>query len=934
MAADAALYRQIVESSLDGLWVVDAHGRTVYANPRVSELLGRTDAEIAAIGLCDVLDEQERRDYTAYVDGLVHGHPDRRAVERTFRRPDGTPVPLLVNEQVLREGDRVVGYLHRLSDDSRRRALVDALSRSQSQLAEAQAIARIGSWEIHTDPPEVTWSDEMYALLDLDPDETVAGPHTFFETLVEEDRERVVGEWERLALEPGERVVDARVRLGDGTTRWVRTVGRVLERTPEGTPVRFGGTVQDINELKEAELKLIDAADLNMIMQFIASAANETNTLDEALMRTRELLLAHPEWERGVAFDVTAGGLSFRSVGPIDDLRPTELERAVADRVLATEEVVFEEDAVPERPLVGFAVRLGGQPILVIVITNVSPFVRHAMLRSMVGQVAAQLGQVADRELAANELAAARDLAMAASRAKSEFLATMSHEIRTPLNGVIGLNDLLLRTDLDPQQRQLAEAMQGAGRSLLVLISDILDFSKIEAGGLELEAVAFQPAVVIQGTLELFAPMAHAKGIALDVEIADDVPDRLEGDPSRFGQVLSNLVANAVKFTHEGGVQVRLTATSDGPVCTLRVTVRDTGIGMDPEQQGRIFQPFRQADASTTRNFGGTGLGLAIAHRLADALGGEIGVNSTLGEGSTFWFTGRFRVASAPVRPAPRALASGSEARPGGHVLVVEDNEVNQLVAVGMLEVLGYTCEVAVDGAAAAARATGGRFDAVLMDLQMPRLDGYAATRLIRQAEPPGVHVPIIALTASATAGEQERCMAAGMTGFLSKPVGVDALERVLAEQLGRPRPAPARPALVKDVPEAPTGSPGSPILDTGRLDELAEMGAAALPLIQRAIDNFVDGADDHLDALRQALAAADPATVRSAAHRLKGSAANLGAVRVAELALELEERGDRSDLEGADVLVDAIAAALQAVVEELTGYQLDAGEQDQPVSA
>jgi CheY-like chemotaxis protein len=273
-------------------------------------------------------------------------------------------------------------------------------------------------------------------------------------------------------------------------------------------------------------------------------------------------------------------------------------------------------------------------------------------------------------------------------------------------------------------------------------------------------------------------------------------------------------------------------------------------------------------------------------------------------------------------------------AGPGGHVLVVEDNEVNQLVAVGMLEVLGYTCEVAVDGAAAAARAASGRFDAVLMDLQMPRLDGYAATRLIRQAEAPGVRVPIIALTASATAGEQERCLAAGMTGFLSKPVGVEALEEVLSEQLGRSPGIRVRPALVKAAPSHDPGPEVPRVLDTGRLDELADMGAAALPLIQRAIDNFVDGADDHLDALRQALAAEDPMAVRSAAHRLKGSAANLGAVRVAELALELEERADEAHLDGADVLVDSIAAALQVVVLELADYRLDSGEQGQPVSA
>jgi PAS domain S-box-containing protein len=936
MTAHAALYRQIVESSLDGLWLVDARGRTLYANERVAELLGRTSAEIAALTMHDVLDEAGRPEFARHFAELVGGGLDRRGVERTFVKPDGTPVHLLVNEQLLKdEADRVVGYLHRLSDDVRRRALVDELSLSKSQLAAAQAIARIGSWELRVDTPdEGTCSDQLYVVLDVDPEAYVPGIGAFLNQLVEEDRGKVLESYARCVSEAGEHAVDVRARLRDGSVRWLRTVGQVLEWAPDGSAVRLGGTVQDVNDLKEAELHLLDALDINTVMQFIASAANETNTLDQALARIRELLLAHPEWERGVAFDVTAGGLSFRPIGPVDDVRPTDLEREVAERVLATEDVVFEEDATPDQPLIGFAIRLAGQPVLVVVITNASPLVRHDMLRSMVGQVADQLGQVAGRELAANELSAARDLAMDASRAKSEFLATMSHEIRTPLNGVIGLNDLLLRTDLDPQQRQLAEAMQGAGRSLLVLISDILDFSKIEAGGLELEAVAFHPAVVVRGTLELFAPMAHAKGIDLDVEITDDVPDRLEGDPSRFGQVLSNLVANAVKFTHEGGVRVRLTASSDGPDCTLRVEVRDTGIGMDSEQLGRIFQPFRQADASTTRNFGGTGLGLAIAHRLADALGGEIGVDSTAGHGSAFWFTGQFRVASAPAKPAPGALAARGETGPGGHVLVVEDNEVNQLVAVGMLEVLGYTCEVAVDGAAAAARAASGRFDAVLMDLQMPRLDGYAATRLIRQAEAPGVHVPIIALTASATAGEQERCLAAGMTGFLSKPVGVEALEEVLSEQLGRSEGVRVRPALVKAVPRGDSGPEFSRILDTGRLDELAEMGAAALPLIQRAIDNFVDGADDHLDALRKALAHEDAMAVRSAAHRLKGSAANLGAVRVAELALELEERADVAHLEGADGLVDSIAAALQVVVPKLADYRLASGEQGQQVSA
>jgi PAS domain S-box-containing protein len=1211
VTATDEVHRQIVESSLDGLWVVDARGRTVYANAQVGVLLGRTADEVAALGIVDVVTEDDRPGFEAHFAELVEDRVERRTVERTFRRPDGAAVLLLVKEQVL-PGDAQSGprYLYRLTDDSRRRALVDELSRSRTQLAAAQAIASIGSWELQVEPPEVTWSEEMYALLDVDPDAAPPGNETFVARLVEEDRPRFLEQWERFGagtddeachdgrvrlndgtirwiravarvlerapdgtpvrfagtvqdvdvlkrserqlveavelnvlmhamataangadtldaalaalrrllladphwrrgvafgvlegqltwrqleptdglrptmteraiaeralaspagfvldadVEPGwlvagfpvvvddrpvvvvvvtasarlphraaletlvthvagqlgqvaarealvaeltnsrtqlaeaqaiarvgsweirldalgdgwcsdelyavldvdadtwtpgldaflgrlveedrtavleaygealtdheEHAVDARAVMKDGSLRWVRTVGGVLEYAPDGSPVRLGGTVQDIHELKTNELQLRDAVELNTLMQFLATAANETSSLGEAFERTRELLLAHPDWERGVAFDVTPDGLRFRPVVTGDPLAPSVLETDVAGRVLAARDTVFEEHAVPQQPLVGFPVMRDGEPLVIVVITARSPFERHAMLRSLVRQVASQLGQVAVRELAASELAAARDLAMAASQAKSDFLATMSHEIRTPLNGVIGLNDLLLRTDLDPQQRQLAEAMQGAGRALLVLISDILDFSKIEAGGLELEDVAFQPAVVVRGALELFAPMAEVKGIDLEVEIDPSVPERLEGDPSRFGQVLTNLVANAVKFTHRGGVHVRVSADTIERDTTVRVVVCDTGIGMDAEQLGRIFQPFRQADASTTRTFGGTGLGLAIAQRLAAALGGTIGVDSVLGEGSTFWFTGSFRVPSTCPRPTAEDQEVAAEERRGGHVLVVEDNEVNQLVAVGMLEVLGYTSEVAADGAAAAARAADGGFDAVLMDLQMPRLDGYAATRLIRQAEPPGVRMPIIALTASATAGEQQRCLQAGMTGFLSKPVGIEAMGRVLREQLGvGPTPDPAGPPSGTDAPTLATVTEPTrpaveaPTLDVGRLEELAEMGEAAFPLIQRAIDNFVGGIGETLAGLRTELAAGHAPGLRAGAHRLKGSAANLGAMRVAALARGLEELGESGRLDGAGDLVEALATALAETALELGDLEL-----------
>jgi CheY-like chemotaxis protein len=383
---------------------------------------------------------------------------------------------------------------------------------------------------------------------------------------------------------------------------------------------------------------------------------------------------------------------------------------------------------------------------------------------------------------------------------------------------------------------------------------------------------------------------------------------------------------------------VRVTAPTTSRLSTPRLDERDTGIGMSPEQLGRVFQPFRQADASTTRTFGGTGLGLAIAHRLATALGGEIGVESTPGEGSAFWVTGQFRIPEAPARVVPRASAAGDQAGNGGHVLVVEDNEVNQLVAVGMLEVLGYTSEVAADGAAAAARAAGGRFDAVLMDLQMPRLDGFAATRLIRQAEPPGVRIPIVALTASATPGEQERCLEAGMTGFLSKPVSAEALGRVLSEQLTGQAvavvPPVVGPRLGRVLAHTSTSRSASPVLDPSRLEELAEMGAASFPLIQRAIDHFVDDAADSARALLDQLGAGDATALRSSAHRLKGSAANLGAARVAELALEVELLAEDGRLAEAAPVVDQLHAALDEATGALRDYRLDAGSVDESCTA
>ena len=911
-------FRTMADGTPSILWVTGVTGEIEFVNRACREFFGVTLEEVHGRRWQMAPHPGDQAAYVAAFERSVREHLPFEAEARGLRADGEWRLMGSRAQPRFSSAGEFMGHIGLSADITERRRTEQALAESEERFRIMADSCPIGIWVTGVDGG-TRFINRTYrnfcgmATAQVQPDQWKSLIHPDDAPSFDEEFARSLKEYLPFASE-------IRCRRTDGEWRWVE-IFAAPRFSPAGEFLGLVGVSKDVTDRKQAEQALKTSEE-----KFRQLAENIREVFWMMNAAGTETLYVGPAYEQ--IWGRSCASLYANPMDWLDAIHPEDREHAhtVFLKQLRGESIDSEYRILTP----------GGQEKWI--------RDRACPIRDQKGDVIRVAGvaeEITEQKRYESELIRAREDADAANRAKSRFLANMSHEIRTPMNGVVGMNQLLLQTDLTSEQRHYVEVAQDSGRTLLALIDDILDLSKIETGKIVLENAPFNLTHIVEDIARLLSLQAHKKGLRLNVRVSSRIPHLLRGDAHRLRQVLTNLAANAIKFTECGAVAIHAVLES---ACERSVTVRfsvaDTGIGISEQQLPALFSPFVQADASTTRRYGGTGLGLAISKQLVEMMGGQMGVESRPGEGSTFWFTPAFEYAEPCERdprpgrieetghgvpgpedvdlheanrgPNPLSSAQGSsgQVRPqhDERILVAEDNFTNREVILAQIRKLGYTGHAVTNGAEAVDAVQQGGYHLVLMDCSMPVMDGFEATHRIRQL--PHRKIPIIALTASAMAADRERCLAGGMDDYLSKPVEIVRLEETLARWLATssrvakssrtpkssPESSPApesksaphsgSPSTIHPSTQPPPHPPELAVFDAEslqrRLMDDRELAAAVLKA-------FLADAPLQLDQLRARLAEQDAPGARLCAHTLKGAAANVGgeALRQAASAIE-----------------------------------------------
>ncbi len=943
------------------IWDLDLLTNEVYVDDGMARLLGTTLGPRAGDALLAATHPDDR---AAVVEAIRRAQADVRHSgslsmrHRIVRQVDSAVRHVQTHQRLFRDGSgravRILGVAWDVSDEVRHaeqlRLQAEYERELLTRLSVAAKAAHISAWEFDLKTQQFLWDQHRPAALGLD-DVPIEQLRVHIDQLVQEQDRNVREHALQQALADGAEEFEFRFRIArpEREISHLRSFVRII-RDETGVAQRLVGATSDITaDVHTNELLRHQAEQERVLTERLSMATHAAGINSwEVDIKERMVML----WSRQQPRPVAGEHMEFAPGRyPLDEL----------DEVLHPQDAGIFDRSVAQA-------RAAGSDVVSYQMRRVRPgggydhIQNHArLILDAAGNVLRAVGiswDITQEIEAAQSLLEATEVARAASRAKSELLANVSHEIRTPMNGIVGMSRLLLDTQLDSTQRDYAETIGCSADSLLRIVNDLLDLSKIEAGRMQIESVPLDMRAVLEEVIAPLRQQAGAKALPLQADLDDALSlAAVHGDPQRIRQCLTNLIGNAIKFTTHGEVlvQVRALHQAEGYLLT-RFEVRDTGIGIAAADLPHLFEPFTQVDSSSTRSFGGTGLGLSIVKRFVEHMGGRVGVRSIAGQGSTFWFDlplSQTAYTTVGARTEQDAATSGSQSTSGsqavarestgqqvsvcarplsmeyaGTVLLVEDNVVNQKVAQQFLRRLGCDVVIAVNGAEAVEQYRPNAFKLLLMDLQMPVMDGFTATTLIRKQQGAGDHTPIVALTANAMAGEYERCMACGMAGFLTKPLNVDRLRAVLddfgmrrmpemliaQEEYGHSQSTqPAEVQIVEPRPE--------PVAAVD-LDALAVLIDGDVEFERELLETFfATVVQTSAELLEQQQRGAREELMRTA-HRLKGAAGNIHAVLLRELSAQLELQAPTVPAEQLGLCVESLRAEMQHTVQYLRNHR------------